>query len=139
MRSTVYEGGCLCGAVRYRIKGDAVIAAYCHCRSCTLSSGAPVVAWVTFEKEAFAVTDGKPVEHASSQPVKRSFCGRCGSALTYTHDERPTQIDVTLSTLDDPQELVPQCHVWVSERRPWFTIGDDLPRFSEWPGSPLLS
>lgn len=132
-----YEGGCLCGDVRYRVTGDAIFAAYCHCRSCTMSSGAALVAWATFEKRDFSFTKGRPAEHASSPPVRRTFCPRCGTALTYTHAERADQVDVTLVTLDDPAGLAPMCHVWVSNKRPWLVIGDDLPRYTEWPGSAL--
>jgi hypothetical protein len=44
---------------------------------------------------------------------------------------------VTLATVDSPVGITPMCHVWVSEKRPWFAIGDDLPRYTEWPGSTL--
>lgn len=130
-----YEGGCLCGEVRYSISGDALFAAYCHCRSCTLSTGSDSVAWATFEQENFAFTRGTPTENRSSAAVRRTFCGRCGTPLTYTHTERSGQIDVTLSTIDDPGDVRPVCHVWVLERRPWLTINDGLPRYSDWPGS----
>jgi hypothetical protein len=134
-----YTGGCLCGHVRYSVHADALFAAYCHCRSCTMASGASYVAWATFPLAAFAFTSGTSSENPSSPPVRRTFCPRCGSALTYTHAERADQIDVTLATLDDAKGLSPQCHVWVSDKRPWVTLADDLPRFSQWPGSPLVS
>jgi len=137
MTTERYEGGCLCGEVRYRVTGAAIFAAYCHCRSCTMSSGAPLVGWATFDKGALTFTQGRPAEHASSPPVRRTFCPRCGSPLTYTHAERPDHVDVTLATIDDPAGIAPMCHVWVSQKRPWLVIGDDLPRYSEWPGSAL--
>jgi len=133
----IYEGGCLCGDIRYRVTGAAIFAAYCHCRSCTMASGAAPVAWATFEKGDFSFTDGRPAEHQSSPPVRRTFCPRCGSPLTYTHAERADHVDVTLATLDDPAGLAPLCHVWASEKRPWLALGDDLPRYKEWPGSDL--
>jgi hypothetical protein len=100
-----------------------------------MSGGAPLVAWAIFEKKDFSFTKGRPAERASSQPVCRTFCPTCGSPLTYTHAERGDQIDVTLATIDEPTDLAPMCHVWVAEKRPWLVIGDDLPRFTEWPGS----
>lgn len=137
MGDPVYEGGCLCGEIRYGVTGAAVFVAYCHCRSCTVSSGAPLVGWATFERESFSFIKGSPTERASSPPVRRTFCGTCGSPLTYTHADRADHVDVTLATIDAPTDLAPMCHVWVSERRPWFVIGDDLPRFKQWPGSEL--
>lgn len=133
-----YEGHCLCGYVRYRAEAEPLLVAYCHCRSCTLASGAHAVAWATFARDRFRIVEGEPTANPSSEPVIRTFCPRCGAALTYTHTQRPEEIDVTFATIADPKALVPQCHVWVSNKRPWAAIGDDLPKFSEWPGSPLV-
>ena len=54
------EGGCLCGAVRYRVSGDPVAATLCHCRSCRRASGGVTVAWAVFDKDAFEWLKGKP-------------------------------------------------------------------------------
>jgi len=126
----VYTGGCLCGAVRYRATGTATNLCYCHCDSCRRAAGSPSVPWGTFERTRFAITHGRLAEFRSSAPVVRGFCAACGSSLTYRNDKRPTEIDVTLGTLDDPRVLTPQMHVWVADKLPWVHIGDDLP---QWP------
>ena len=79
MSETEYEGGCLCGAVRFRAAGPASNATLCHCTSCRRAAGAPVVAWLTFAAPRFAFTRGDPVRYRSSPLVVRSFCGRCGT------------------------------------------------------------
>jgi hypothetical protein len=61
--------------------------------------------------------------------VWRGFCARCGTSLTYRHEVRATEIDVTLATLDDPTLLRPQTHVWVKDRLPWVAIDDQLPQY----------
>ena len=129
----VYDGGCLCGEVRYRARGEVTNLANCHCRSCRGSSGAPFVAWGTFRVASFEIVKGDPVPHRSSKHVERRFCGRCGTALTYLHDKRPEQIDVTLATLDDAKALRPLAHIWVSHKLPWLVLGDGLPQHPEWP------
>ena len=133
MSEQTYQGGCLCGDVRYRASGTASNLAYCHCRSCRGSSGAPFVAWATFALDRFEIVEGTPVTNRSSKHVERRFCGRCGTALTYHHAMRPEQIDVTLATLDDAKGLRPVAHIWVSHKLPWVMLADGLPQHPEWP------
>jgi hypothetical protein len=83
MSETTIEGGCLCGAVRYRIHGEPIVSGTCQCRSCRKASAAAIVPWLQVSSEQFAFTAGQPVEFQSSPPVTRSFCGRCGTPLTY--------------------------------------------------------
>ena len=129
MTKNVYAGGCLCGAVRYEITGAVSNPCFCHCASCRRATGAPMVPWGTFVREAMRVTRGRLSEYRSSAQVWRGFCARCGTSLTYRHEARPTEIDVTLATLDDPMLLAPATHVWVKDRLPWVAIGDALPRY----------
>jgi hypothetical protein len=53
------------------------------------------VAWVTFPAESVAFTQAEPVRFRSSPPVERTFCGRCGTSLTYRHADRGHEIDIT--------------------------------------------
>jgi hypothetical protein len=125
-----YSGGCLCGAVRFEVSGAGSNLCYCHCNSCRRAAGAPLVAWGTFAHSGFRVTRGTLSEYRSSHPVLRGFCAACGGALTYRHDARAGEIDVTLASLDDAARLAPQMHVWVGEKLPWVRIADGLPQFA---------
>ena len=129
MSEVRYVGGCLCGAVRYRLTAAGTNLCYCHCTSCRRAAGAPAVPWGTFARSAFTVTRGSLLEFRSSPPVLRGFCPQCGTSLTYRHERRAGEIDVTLASLDDPGALAPQMHVWVAEKLPWVSIGDGLPQF----------
>jgi hypothetical protein len=128
MEEVVLEGGCLCGAVRYRIGGPVRNPCFCHCASCRRATGAAMVPWGTFAREAVHIVRGRLSEFRSSAEVSRGFCARCGTSLTYRHEARAGEIDVTLSTLDDPTLLPPRMHVWVADRLPWVVIGDALPQ-----------
>jgi hypothetical protein len=119
MSDDVVSGGCLCGAVRYEARGEASASMVCHCRTCTRAAGAPAVAWVTFSAPAFAFVSGKPVAFRSSPPVVRTFCGACGTPLTYTHADHAGEIDVTTRTLDDPERFPPTHHSWESHKVGW--------------------
>ena len=123
------EGGCLCGAVRYRISGSVLDSGSCHCRSCRKASSAPELPFVQIATEAFELTRGYPARYHSSSHVTRSFCGHCGSPLTYRHHGKPDRLDVMSCSLDDPDAVPPTYHVWVSQKPAWAAIDDDLPAF----------
>jgi len=112
------EGGCLCGAIRYRIDAPPSSSVLCHCRSCRRASGAPVVAWITVPRAALVIRSGAPVRFESSPGVVRQFCGRCGSPLTYERRADPS-IDITTASLDQPERFAPTGEVWLSQRLEW--------------------
>jgi hypothetical protein len=130
--SRQWPGGCLCGAIRYRLTGVPHSVAYCHCRMCQKASGAPVVNWATFPAEALTVVRGKLREFTSSPGVRRGFCERCGSPLTFRYRSAgKAWIDVTVGSFDDTADLVPQYHIWADSRAAWLQIDDDLPRHAQ--------
>ena len=124
----IHEGGCFGGGVRYRVAGPPLAVAHCHCASCRRASGAAVVTWAIFPRDRFEVVAGEPARRASSPGVVRRHCARCGSPLTYETGRRPRHIDVTVGTLDRPEDFPPTMHVWTAERVPWLELADDLPR-----------
>ena len=123
------EGGCICGRVRYRIDGEPLGSAICHCVSCRRASGAQSVAWLTFPLEEFSFVSGDPREYRSSPGVSRTFCDNCGTSLTYGQDEEPDSIDVTTASLDLPGECPPTRHIWLEDKVAWESVNDGLPRF----------
>jgi hypothetical protein len=131
MTDDVVEGGCFCGKVRYEARGRTENSMVCHCQSCRRVAGAPVVAWLTFPLERFRFTKGKPSQFHSSAAVTRTFCGGCGTPLTYRHDGRPESIDLTTATLDRPDTYPPTHHSWLSDNVAWVRFGDGLPSFQQ--------
>lgn len=125
------DGGCLCGAVRYRISADIVDAGYCHCRLCQRSAGAPVLAWLTVPVAGFAYGAGRPAVFDSSPHSQREFCGRCGTQLAFRRRAGATTVDVTLASLDAPERVPPEYHIWRQSRIGWFETADGLPRHED--------
>jgi hypothetical protein len=121
-------GGCRCGALRYEAQAPAFDLCYCHCTSCRRAAGASPVAWASFTRSKFRVTAGTLAEARSSAHVLRGFCAACGGCLTYRHDARGGEIDVTLGSLDEAARLAPVIHVWVEDKLPWVQITDRLPQ-----------
>lgn len=120
------EGGCFCGAVRYRIDGTLGRVTSCHCLHCRRTTGAPFVTWVEVEPSRFSIVDGTPSRYSSRPGVTRSCCPRCGTQLTY---EQAGEIDVTACSLDEPDTVSPEDHVWCERRVPWVKLADDLPQY----------
>jgi hypothetical protein len=129
MPDAVTEGGCLCGAIRYVADGEPTASMICHCNSCCRAAGSPVVAWLTFPATRFAFVRGAPSAYRSTTPVTRTFCSRCGTSLTYVHAERPSEIDVTTASLDDPDTFPPTHHSWIGDGAGWLRFGDGLPAY----------
>lgn len=127
MSTAPTEGGCLCGSIRYRAQGLPSSATLCHCRTCRKAAGAPVVAWVTFPASTFCFVSGTPTEYRSSAKVIRTFCGSCGTPLTYVHADFPAGVDVTTCSLDDPESFAPADHTFLSQRLRWVHVNDHLP------------
>jgi len=123
------EGGCLCGAVRYRAHGPAYGITHCHCKTCRHASGAPFVTWAGFDTDKFTFTKREPASYASSASVRRTFCSNCGTALTYQRADVPSSIDVTLGSMDEPETLTPQDHTWTESRLSWIFLDDQLPAY----------
>ena len=126
------EGGCACGAVRYRVQGRPTNTMVCHCRTCRHVAASPVVAWVTFARSQLEWVRGQPAQFHSSEPVTRAFCAACGTPLTYAHRDSPDTIDITTCSLDDPNAFPPTHHSWLSHDLRWVRFGDGLPTFDEW-------
>jgi hypothetical protein len=120
-------GGCLCGAVRYQCGAPIYPPTYCHCTSCRRAAGAHAVAWFTVHASSLVLTQGQPAVYRSSPPVQRSFCSRCGTPLTYQHDGRAGEIDVTIGSLEQPDRVAPVDHIWMQDAPPWDRPGDALP------------
>lgn len=125
-----HTGGCLCGAIRYRISQDPVRSGICHCRTCRKIASAASLPFSYFPAATFAVERGEPRHYVSSPGVVRSFCGDCGSALTYRSDAEPGFLDVMTVTLDAPNAYPPADHLWVSEKLAWDVVADGLPAYS---------
>ena len=119
-----FEGGCLCGAVRFTATGQPKGIYWCHCQSCRKHSGAPASVFVAFERAAYTVTKGEITKFDSSPGrTRRGFCARCGSTLTCESARLPTETHFHVGAFDRAGELQPTRHVFPEEHLPWFHIG----------------
>jgi hypothetical protein len=129
MGTDTFEGGCLCGSIRYRVEGAPGSSSVCFCRSCRLASGASPVAWVVFEDTRFQLLSGAFKTVRSTPPVRRSFCGDCGTPIAYQHDDDVANIELNTATLDAPERFPPAYEIWHEDRVSWVASDARLPRY----------
>jgi len=124
-----FEGGCLCGAVRYRATAAPIRGVICHCPMCRRHSGAPALSFVHFPVRAFSWLRGAPTLYQSSKHAQRGFCANCGGTLSMHEDVLAERMLIAVGSLDDPNRVRIDDHVWTKDQISWFQIADELPRF----------
>jgi hypothetical protein len=124
-----FNGGCVCETVRFSSTAQPLDAGYCHCKLCQRSTGAPVLAWVSFPTQTFSYTRGVPARYQSSKHGHREFCSNCGTQIAYRDSQNATTVEVNVGSLDDTDQVKPRYHIWHSSRITWFETTDTLPRF----------
>ena len=116
------EGGCLCGAIRFEAEDAPKWTSYCHCTSCRRQTGAPVAAYAGFDAGKVRFVQGEPAYFESSSGVRRGFCPRCGSTLTFEGARWPGEIHLHVGVFDDPASLAPTGQAFAEERLPWLHL-----------------
>ena len=129
------RASCLCGDVRFEIRGELSGASHCHCSMCRKAHGAAFGTYAAAKAIDFRVVSGadRITRYRSSAGIVRTFCARCGSTLQWLRESRPEIVDVALGILDDDPGVRPGRHVFVANKPPWFEITDNLPQHPEWP------
>jgi len=120
------DGGCLCGAVRYRAAPTHREGYYCHCRMCQLAFGNTRAAFINLRKDEVAWTRGAPAYYASSTFAKRGFCSACGTPLSFEYDSSQ-RMDLSVGSLDEPWAFKPTSHFAIETRVAAWHVDDGLP------------
>ncbi len=128
---TVLEGGCYCGAVRWRSDRAAPRpVTFCHCSQCRRLHG-HVAAFATLPNTALTITkpDGLAWYEASPRAA-RGFCSICGTRLFWREHGGQTT-EVAAGSFDDPSVLTEGAHIWCADKAAWYALGaDGLPRYA---------
>lgn len=121
----IYEGGCLCGGIRFEATGPASNPHTCSCKLCQRHSGAITTSWVEFPKGSISWTgeNGSPALYRSSDYSSRAFCRTCGSTIGAIDDE--PVVALLLGVFDNPEnaELAPVSHSFSGCRPDWWNVG----------------
>jgi hypothetical protein len=128
-----FDGGCLCGAVRYTCTAEPLRAYFCHCLDCQKESGAAFATELSMRRADTQLTGATrrfSRKGDSGQAVHRNFCIRCGTVVLTEFDVDPDHVGIKAGTLDDASWVQPQFHVYIHRKQPWITLTDDLPRYA---------
>jgi hypothetical protein len=131
-----FQGGCLCGAIRYEVSAEPFAVMNCHCRDCQYTSGGGFSTVAVVPAAAFKLTKGKPkrftVKGDSGRDVTRSFCENCGSPV-FSEPPGGQIMVVKAATLDDPSWLKMGGALYTKSAQPWAYIDPKLPAFEKMP------
>ncbi len=123
MDERVRSGGCVCGAVRYTVRGEPFHVGRCHCADCRKRSGSAYTIYGQWELSAFECT-GECATYDED-----SFCPRCGSRLFLLGEDA---VELQLGTLDDaPFDLRPEAEIWIKRRERWMQAVDGASQHRE--------
>ena len=119
----VRTGGCLCGAVRYSVRGEPFHVGRCHCADCRKESGSAFAVYAQWPVAAFELS-GELATYDG-----RSFCPRCGSRLVCLDE---SGVEIRIGSLDDaPFELRPEAEIWIKRRESWLPPVDGASQHAE--------
>ena len=131
------EGGCVCGAVRYRLSGPPLGVYDCHCKDCQRSAGSAFSTSMPIPAELFAVVAGTTQIYDktadSGRIVRQHSCGICGTRLFNEPLSNKAIRIVRPGTLDDSSWALPVGNIWVNSKAPWVEIDPTAPSY---PGQP---
>jgi hypothetical protein len=130
--SETREGGCSCGAVRYRLASEPLFTHCCHCLNCQRQTGSAFVINLLIETDRVELLAGDPVpvdvprDDGSTQRIYR--CPACQVAV-FSDYGRPEVRFVRGGTLDDPAGITPDVHIFTKSKLGWVTLPDSVPAF----------
>lgn len=127
----MYTGGCLCGSVRFEIRGAVRTIVYCHCSQCRKAQGSAFATNGIVNADEFEIVAGIDAltAYESTPGQIKYFCATCGSPIMSTNMSRPTQVRVRLGTIESAIVERPGAHIFVSSKAEWDAITDELPQY----------
>lgn len=131
----MYQGGCLCGSVRFEISGGIRDIVYCHCSQCRKVQGTAFATNGVVNRADFNVIKGEALltVYETSPGKQKYFCSRCGSPVYSDNTELSEVVRIRLGTIESDISERPSCHIFVGSRANWDVICDDLPQFETLP------
>ena len=138
MSEHVHEGGCQCGAVRYKSTAAPQRVVACHCKTCRRRTGATYGVGVYYRNEDVQFNDGEMRSYrfhseTSGRWLQNEFCVNCGTAVTWTLEMRPGVRGVGAGTFDDPDWFDIEAHIWTSAARKDMCYPEDMPVYDTMP------
>jgi hypothetical protein len=127
----MHRGNCLCGQVRYEVRGEIGPVVLCHCSRCRHAQGTAFGANAEVASADFTVVSGQEsIQDFESSPGKlRSFCRNCGSPLFSRSVQKPEVVRLRIGSLATPLGRRPVAHIFATSKADWDEITDGLPQY----------
>ena len=130
----VLEGGCTCGAIRYQMTGEPMFVHCCHCRWCQRETGASFALNAMLETDRLKLILGQPetvqTPSLSGKGQNIMRCPDCRVALwSHYAGAGKTVSFIRVGTLDDPDRLPPDVHIFTESKQPWIKLSANIPAF----------
>ncbi len=122
------RGRCLCKAVNFEIDVPAQSCVNCHCESCRRQCSAPMTTYIGVLDSQWRWTGEAPKLYRSSPGVERTFCGNCGTPISFRSERMSDVMHFYVAAMEEPERFEPELHVAYEEKLSWLNIGDDLPK-----------
>lgn len=137
------DGGCACGALRYRLLEPPMFVHCCHCTRCQRETGGPFAHHAVLAFDAMAVLQGEPeYVNVPTDSGRKHWVARCPACKTALWNSWGSQRSVArylrVGTLDDPSQCPPAAHIYVRSKQPWLTLADGAPHFKTYYDSAKL-
>jgi hypothetical protein len=134
--SETHEGGCLCGAHRYRVKGEPMRVSVCHCTFCQRRTGSACAVGVFFPEENVELTaeEFAVYEHTSDESnlkIRLHFCRYCGTTVYAKLERFPDGRVIFGGTFDDPNWFKIERHIWTRSAQHWMVLPENIPSFQK--------
>ena len=125
-----HTGGCVCGAVRYRVIGKPAFVAVCHCKICQRRLASAFAILAAFDEKNVEIIKGDlaECEHRSDESgrwLKMNFCPKCGTTVYHTAEVRPGMKTIAAGTFDEQGWFEVDRHIWAQSKLTWVTIPED--------------
>jgi hypothetical protein len=138
--SEIHDGGCLCGAVRYRVEGSPLKAFNCHCTFCQRRTGTAFAQVTVFRDDQVEMNRNllTEYEHRSDESrrwIRLQFCSRCGTTVAATLEHIPGVCAISGGTFDDPNWLKFTSNIWTRSAQHWMAFPPNMDRFEKGFGS----
>jgi hypothetical protein len=134
-----FSGGCLCGAIRYEVKGDVVRTACCHCDDCRRSTGSAFATNIFVNADDLVILQGAPhtYQHTadSGNTMIKEFCADCGSQLFGATSRAPDLKYVKVGSIDDASFVKPEIEFYVSKALSFVHPSDETEHFEKGRGN----
>lgn len=115
----VRSGRCRCGRVTFEARGEPNKVGVCHCESCRRATGSAFAVYVDYPLDAVTISGG-PAVWLSRPGVEWTYCGQCGSPISYYGSPWPNEISLNLGAFVHPEEFPAPHHVtFEDEGLPW--------------------